>query len=142
MRIWSLHPRYLDGKGLVALWRETLLAKHVLENKTKGYKNHPQLNRFKESKNPVDSINYYLSFVLQEAQSRKYNFDASKIVSSYKKSKLTVTEGQMKYEIQHLLKKLKQRDPVRFKQLRSIRSFDPHPMFRVKEGAIEPWEII
>ena len=40
MRIWSLHPKYLDAKGIVALWRETLLAKHVLEGKTKGYKNH------------------------------------------------------------------------------------------------------
>jgi len=44
MRIWSLHPKYLDSKGMVALWREALLAKQVLLNKTKGYKNHPQLN--------------------------------------------------------------------------------------------------
>lgn len=47
MRIWSLHPKYLDTKGLVALWRETLLAQHVLSGKTKRYKNHPQLARFK-----------------------------------------------------------------------------------------------
>ena len=52
MRIWSLHPKYLDTKGLVALWRETLLAKHVLEGKTKGYRNHPQLDRFKKAQNP------------------------------------------------------------------------------------------
>ncbi|MGH2666461.1 pyrimidine dimer DNA glycosylase/endonuclease V [Flavobacterium sp.] len=67
MRIWSLHPKYLDTKALVALWRETLLAKHVLEGKTKGYKNHPQLNRFKEAKYPIDSINQYLSEVYFEA---------------------------------------------------------------------------
>jgi hypothetical protein len=47
MRIWSIHPKYLDIKGLVALWREALLAKHVLEGRTKGYRNHPQLDRFK-----------------------------------------------------------------------------------------------
>jgi len=46
MRIWSLHPKYLDAKGLVALWRDALLARHVLQGKTTGYKNHPQLNRF------------------------------------------------------------------------------------------------
>src|SRR6185503_10286768 len=98
MRIWSLHPQYLDAKGLVALWRETLLAKHVLENKTKGYKNHPQLIRFKRLKNPVDAINQYLFFVLDEAQLRDYNFDASKVATTFKRSKLTVTKGQMNYE--------------------------------------------
>ena len=103
MRIWSLHPQYLDAKGLVALWRETLLAKHVLQGKTKGYKNHPQLKRFKKTKNPVDSIDHYLSYILLEARSRDYHFDASKIAESFKRSKLTVTKGQMDHEVQHLL---------------------------------------
>ena len=49
MRLWSVHPKYLDSKGLVALWREALLAKQVLEGGTKGYRNHPQLDRFKKS---------------------------------------------------------------------------------------------
>ena len=141
MRIWSLHPKYLDAKGLVALWRETLLAKHVLEGKTKGYKNHPQLNRFKKSKHPLDAINFYLSIVLKEAEARDYHFDAKKI-SSFKRSKLTVTKGQMNYEAKHLLKKLKTRDPKRFKELRSLPSFEPHPLFRIKEGVIESWEIV
>jgi len=140
MRIWSLHPQYLDAKGLVALWRETLLAKHVLENKTKGYKNHPQLNRFKRTKNPVDSINHYLFFVLQEARVRNYKFDAAKIASTFRRSKLTVTKGQLDYEVKHLLNKLIKREPEKFKQLKSTRSFKPHPMFRVKEGGIESWE--
>lgn len=46
MRIWSVHPSLLDAKGLVACWRETLLAQKVLQGLTKGYKNHPQLDRF------------------------------------------------------------------------------------------------
>jgi len=25
MRLWTLHPKYLDARGLVALWREGLL---------------------------------------------------------------------------------------------------------------------
>ena len=79
MRIWSVHPKYLDKKGLVALWRESLLAKHVLEDKTKGYKNHPQLNRFKQHQQPLHAINYYLSIVQEEATKRGYRFNQEKI---------------------------------------------------------------
>ncbi len=67
MRIWSIHPKYLDTKGLVALWRETLLAKNVLTGNTKGYKNHPQLLRFKNTENPLDAINQYLTEIYKEA---------------------------------------------------------------------------
>ena len=74
MRIWSLHPKYLDAKGLVALWRETLLAKNVLEGKTKGYKNHPQLDRFKTAQEPINAINFYLKAVWLEAVARNYSF--------------------------------------------------------------------
>lgn len=142
MRIWSLHPQYLDTRGLVALWRETLLAQHVLENKTKGYKNHPQLTRFKRTKYPVDSINFYLSFILEEARLRNYNFNATKISPTFKRFKLTVTKGQLDYEFRHLLKKLEKRDPQKFKQVNSLRSIQPHPMFRIKAGEIESWEIV
>ena len=38
MRLWSIHPKYLGTKGLVALWREALLAQKVLQGNTKGYK--------------------------------------------------------------------------------------------------------
>ncbi|MFO7790471.1 MAG: pyrimidine dimer DNA glycosylase/endonuclease V, partial [Bacteroidales bacterium] len=78
MRIWSLHPQYLDAKGLVALWRETLLAKHVLEGITKGYKHHPQLMRFRQVEKPADAIHYYLEIVWEEAGKRNYNFDKNK----------------------------------------------------------------
>ena len=78
MRIWSIHPKYLDSKGLVALWREALLAKNVLEGKTKGYRNHPQLLRFKKAINPVESINYYLVGVYEEAVKKGYQFNKEK----------------------------------------------------------------
>jgi len=74
MRIWSIHPKYLDPKGFVALWREALLAKNVLEGKTVGYRNHPQLERFKNSKNPLDAINQYLSNIYDESVDRHFNF--------------------------------------------------------------------
>ena len=142
MRIWSLHPKYLDAKGIVALWRETLLAQHVLEGKTKGYKNHQQLIRFKNSKYPVDAINYYLSLIFAEAESRGYHFSENKFDSNCRKVEITVTKGQMEYEARHLLNKLKTRDPLLYKKYKSMKSFLPHPMFKIVKGEIEEWEII
>jgi hypothetical protein len=142
MRLWSIHPKYLDAKGLVALWREALLAKKVLEGKTKGYKHHPQLQRFKETENPVNSINRYLSEVYYDAAKRNYNFDRRKINWNFSKKSLKVTDGQLEYEVKHLLIKLKKRDMRKFKELRNIIKFSPHPMFRVTKGDIEGWEII
>jgi Pyrimidine dimer DNA glycosylase len=140
MRIWSLHPKYLDSKGLVALWRETLLAKQVLEGKTKGYRNHPQLERFKNSVNPAGCINQYLTSVYKNSLERGYNFNKNKINPDFIPTKLTVTDRQIKFEMKHLLKKLKTRDPERFHRLSHIIKIDAHPLFRIKTGEIEPWE--
>jgi hypothetical protein len=142
MRIWSLHPQYLDAKGLVALWRETLLAKHVLLGKTKGYTNHPQLNRFKEAQRPVDAIDQYLTEVYNEAVHRGYNFDKSKINLSVRKQTISVTTGQVYYERAHLEKKLKLRDPVKLKEIKTLKELSPHPIFKIIKGEIEEWEII
>ncbi|MEI6710744.1 MAG: pyrimidine dimer DNA glycosylase/endonuclease V [bacterium] len=142
MRIWSLHPKYLDTKGLVALWRETLLAKNVLAGNTKGYKNHPQLLRFKNTKNSLDGINQYLSEVFHEATRRNYNFDRKKIDWGFKPTILTVTQGQVEYEKNHLLKKLQTRDLKKFEEIKTSDIFNAHPIFEVVEGGIEEWEIL
>jgi len=142
MRLWSLHPKYLDSKGLVALWREALLAKKVLEQKTKGYKHHPQLVRFKESEAPLAAINQYLQIVCDEASARQYHFDASKIETGYKNpSCIKVTKGQLYYEVEHLLQKLKSRDQQKFKKLHKAKKFQAHPLFKIVNGNIEDWEI-
>jgi hypothetical protein len=141
MRIWSLHPKYLDTKGLVALWREALLAKNVLEGKTKGYKFHPQLNRFRKAPYPVDMINQYLSEVYQEAINRNFHFDKQKINWAFRKSKLPVTTGQINYEAKHLLIKLEKRDYNKYEELKSKSTFDNHPIFLLVDGEIEEWEI-
>ncbi|MFZ0282850.1 MAG: pyrimidine dimer DNA glycosylase/endonuclease V [Bacteroidales bacterium] len=140
MRIWSLHPKYLDTKGFVALWRETLLAKQILEGKTKGYKNHPQLNRFKSSGNAVGYINQYLIAVYENSVKRGYNFDENKISPNFTPAKLTVTKKQIKFEMRHLLNKLETRDPERFRRLSRKIKIDAHPLFRITEGEIETWE--
>lgn len=142
MRIWSIHPQYLDSKGLVALWRETLLAKNVLEDKTKGYKNHPQLTRFKNLERPVDGINQYLLEVYDEATRRGYHFNKEKINLNFKPSTITVTDKQLEYEFNHLLKKLKIRDTNQFNKVAEERNIQSAIMFDIIEGEIEDWEII
>jgi hypothetical protein len=142
MRIWSLHPKYLDAKGLVALWRETLLAKHVLEGKTKGYTNHPQLLRFKEMKKPVEAVHQYLSVVHEEAGRRGYNFDRTKFNPEHKKVTMNVTTRQVAYETSHLLKKLEVRDDKKYKEVRRNKTLEPHPMFKVVPGNIAEWEVV
>ena len=79
MRLWSLHPRYLDVKGLLAAWREGLLAQKVLEGLTKGYTHHPQLDRFRAAADPLSAISRYLSAIADEADARAYRFDRLKI---------------------------------------------------------------
>lgn len=142
MRIWSIHPKYLDAKGLLAVWRETLLAKHVLEGKTRGYKNHPQLSGFKQMAHPLHAINHYLSEIYKEAVSRNYQFDENKIDKTFQPVKMTVTKGQLEYEMNHLLKKLKLRDVNRFKQFQHLKIVEPVSFFKVKDGAVEDWEIL
>ena len=140
MRLWSIHPQYLDSKGLVALWREGLLAQACLAGKTKGYTNHPQLDRFKKIADPLSAVGSYLQEVVKEASSRNYNFDSSKIIESLFPDKIPVTTGQLNYEWQHFLRKVQVRDPLLHKSLESLKQPSPHPIFFQIGGNIEPWE--
>ena len=139
MRLWSLHPSLLDRMGLLALWREGLLAQKVLLGKTTGYRFHPQLKRFQESQNPVAAISTYLWAVVDEARVRGYTFDASKIAMRRRVILITITRGQLEFEREHLRKKLRLRDQRRASVLSAAR-LRPHPMLRVVAGDIEPWE--
>ncbi len=111
MRLWSIHFGYLDTNGLSGLWREALLAKKVLEGNTVGYKNHPQLRRFKDSVQPLAAINTYLWHVLEEAQTRRYTFNPAKIDANWVDAnlRLTVNIGQLAYEAALLKRKLANR---------------------------------
>jgi len=142
MRLWSIHPQYLDSKGLVALWREGLLAQNVLLGKTKGYKNHPQLIRFKNTDSPSSAIGKYLTVVADEADRRSYNFDRNKIVELTFKNRILVANGQMNYEFKHLLNKLKLRDQDLYEKFKNLKKINPHPLFDVVTGEVEPWEIL
>lgn len=139
MRLWSLHPKYLDAPGLTALWREALLARHVLRGRTRGYRHHPQLARFRAAGRPIAAINTYLAAVQQEAARRGYRFDPRKIGAARTSERVPVARGQVAYEWAHLRRKLAARDPEWLRSLpREWR--DPHPLFRVVPGPMEPWE--
>jgi hypothetical protein len=140
MRLWSLHPKYLDTQGLVALWRESLLAQAVLRGETRGYRNHPQLDRFKAHAAPLDAIAQYLKGIHDEAMHRGYAFDRRKIKSVRKPVVLAVSSGQLVYEWSHLLAKLKVRNPALYKAWRRIEAPAPHSIFVVRAGEVEPWE--
>jgi Pyrimidine dimer DNA glycosylase len=142
MRLWSLHPRYLDARGLTALWREALLAQAVLRGQTRGYKHHPQLQRFVASSAPRAAIARYLRAVQEEALRRGYRFDVSKIGRTRPIEPLPVTRGQLHYELQHLSRKLRIRAPARLADLPAKDVVQPHPMFRVVRGAIAAWEVV
>jgi hypothetical protein len=142
MRLWSLHPKYLDRQGLLACWRESLLAQKVILGKTRGYKNHPQLIRFQSCQDPVAGIGTYLEYIAGEAERRGYSFNRTKIIASRKISKILVTSGQVLYEWGHLQAKLTRRDPLWLGQFFNIVMPDIHPLFEVAIGSVEPWEKI
>ena len=140
MRLWTLHPKYLDARGLVALWREALLAQKVLRGATRGYKHHPQLRRFARLKDPPAALAGYLAAVHAEAVRRGYVFDAAKIGAPRSRGKLKETRGQLLYEWRHLRRKLKQRDPQRRRDLATLKTPAPHPLFKIVSGAVRDWE--
>jgi hypothetical protein len=138
MRLWSLHPRYLDAQGLVALWREALLAQAVLRGETRGYRQHPQLERFRAS--PRVSMTAYLGAIHAEAGARGYAFDRAKFGVPRRCAPIVVAAGQLEYEWRHLMRKLAVRNPALRRKWSAVRAPDCHPLFVVRPGGIEAWE--
>jgi len=142
MRLWSLHPKYLDAKGLVALWREALLAQAVLRGETKGYRHHPQLERFRTSRAPLSAIATYLLTIHKDAMRRGFKFNKTKIGAGRIDGSIPVTEGQLIYELNHLRKKLALRDKQSSARLKSVKCPDAHPLFKKIPGSVHTWERI
>jgi hypothetical protein len=140
VRLWTLHPKYLDAQGLVAVWREALLARAVLRGRTAGYRQHPQLRRFRTCASPCSAANRYLSVVYAEARSRGYKFDRSKLGRNRSVSRIRVTAGQVRYEWNWLLKKLRLRSPALYRAHLRVSAPEVHPLFLVVPGPIAEWE--
>lgn len=141
MRIWSLHPRYLDRQGLLACWRETLLAQAALAGRTKGYTAHPQLTRWRATQDPEGAVAAYLSRIADEADTRGYRFDRERITAPLHASVIPVTTGQLAYEWEHLRRKLLDRSPDWLTGLGDITQPEPHPVLHEVPGEIEEWEV-
>lgn len=161
MRMWSLDPRLLDRQGLVAAWRESLLAQAVLAGNTKGYTNHPQLERFKVTSDPLGYVGAYLHGIADDADRRSYNFNRSRLLLAHSDAmslmatnpKIRVTSGQIDFEFEHLLRKLAVRNPEEVAYVEAQHSAflgDPlgigaavvHPLFEVVIGEVASWEKI
>jgi len=140
MRLWTIHPQYLDPQGLVALWREALLARAVLRGQTRGYRHHPQLDRFRAQAWPRRAISAYLAVVHSEAAARGYAFDKHKIGPLRSVHSISTTTEQVLYEWQHLLAKLSVRNPALHRRWRTVRVPRCHPLFVPVPGLVEPWE--
>ena len=140
IRLWTLHPQYLDPKGLVAAWREALLAQKVLAGATRGYRNHPQLIRFQAQPDSLAAIAAFLTGLAEEANRRGYHFNVSKILHRATKERISETRGQLLFEWKHLQKKLHVRAPLAARKLRKIAVPKPHPLFSVIPGNTRSWE--
>jgi hypothetical protein len=140
MRLWSVHPRYLDRQGLTACWREALLAQAVIERTSGGYSNHPQLQRFRATDDPLGAVGAYLRGVAAEADARGYRFAKDKILRVGDVGHIPLTRGQLDYEWKYLLEKLALRSPDLHKVFTGIEIPDPHPLFAVVDGDIASWE--
>ncbi|HET7599787.1 MAG TPA: pyrimidine dimer DNA glycosylase/endonuclease V [Gemmatimonadales bacterium] len=140
MRLWTVHPKYLDAAGLVALWREALLARAVLRGTTRGYRHHPQLARFRAQPDPVACLDRYLAGVFVEARRRGYRFDPAKFARAPTVRRIPETSGQLAAEWAHLLRKLGRRDAERYGRLAAVVHPAAHPLFRIVPGPARDWD--
>lgn len=140
MRLWSIHPKYLDRQGLGALWREGLLAQAVLRNRTVGYQAHPQLQRFRDSGRPLGLISAYLHAVWREARRRGYHYDLRRIAGRPAPGRVPASRGQLQWEWAHLRRKLQARSPEVFARWAPVVIPDSHPVFRAVPGGVADWE--
>lgn len=129
MRLWSIHPSYLDQKGLCGQWREAVMAKNALEDESHNYHNHPQMARF----TTPAQIHIYLKHLYFESQKRGYQFNESLF---NEKANITdrwiiqVSREQIKYEFGHLADKLEDRSSAKHHN-KLMESVIPklHPLF-------------
>ena len=139
MRLWSVHPSVLDRTGLVACWREALLAQRVLAGGTRGYTRHPQLERFRATPDPLDAIGHYLEALRAEASARGYSFDGTRVLrTDAANPAIPVTAGQLAFELEHLRAKVTVREPAWLPRVPEVAFAAPSLV--VIPGGIEPWE--
>jgi hypothetical protein len=123
----------------------------VLAGRTKGYRSHPQLRRFRETPEPLAAVGAYLAGVADEAQARGYRYDRGLIncapAPGVWDRRIDVSTGQLEYEWAHLVAKLAARSPDWLAALSTeaptaTAVCTPHPLFHVVEGPVAEWEVV
>lgn len=133
MCLWSIHPKYLDKLGLIALWREGLLAQKALSVPSTQYIRHSELERFKNNENPLKAIGSYLCYVAAEGAKRGYNFTHERIVyPNFDDYLIIINDDTLNLEVKNLKNKLKLRDKTKFKELTEMSKIESNPAFYLK----------
>lgn len=164
MRLWTIHPTFLDNEGLHGLWREGLLAQKIIEDPTHGRSNNPQIARFRNHVSPISILGAYLWTVGHEGMERGFKYNVARIEDppmlgsimvpkgSSGDPRIPVTEEQIRFEFDHLFSKLEERDPVSLEKIlnysvqstikyrEDFRLKAINPAFRIVVGPIESWE--
>lgn len=150
-RLWSLHPGYLDQKGLGACWKEAKGAQTSLMNPDAGGQQHSALIRFRAHHDPVGAIGAYMrSLWVEAALRRNYRYNYKLIAQPNPPSEvyetnfaMPVTKGQVQYEAEFLREKINKRDGLPRLYLPSPNTLEAirlHPLFYMVEGDVEDWE--
>ena len=132
-------PRYPGPACFVA---RGLTSPRGTTPQTRGYRHHPQLQRFQAHASPRFAINAYLAAIHSEATARGYAFDKRKIGPVRSVDSISATTGQIAYEWQHLMAKLAVRNQALRRHWRKVRKPLCHPLFKPVPGAVEQWERI
>lgn len=141
MRIWSVHPKHLDRQGLAACWREALLAQAVLAGRTRGYRAHPQLERFRDHADTLGAVGWYLHGIADEADARGYRYDRERIDRQPTPvPAIAVTDGQLDREWWWLRSKLAARSPETLARWADVCRPEPHRSFELVDGPVASWE--
>jgi hypothetical protein len=86
-------------------------------------------------------IGMFLLDIYDEASRRGYSFDRTKILRSDScGQKISVGDGQVRYEFALLLSKLERRDRVKYAEISMTEDIRLNSVFTLGRGGIEPWE--
>lgn len=143
MRIWSLHPKYLDKKELIDSWNDGLRTIGILTRNHQGSIFRPELSRFRSQSEPIIAVEKYLLSIANEAKRRGYMVDIRKLPSIpvVVSHKIPVSSGQIEYEWRQLMHVLAGRSPGFLRRIEYSPSHDINPIFYKRPGHdIETWE--
>ena len=133
MNLWSFHPKYLDEKGLRAVWQDALFAQNVLSGRIKDHrKYYPQLMKFNNYFEPLAAIGAYLGFIYDDGVERGIIFQEHKIMHRSKRENIfQVDRERLEDEFEQYKRKMQTVSMLQTAKLRQVSKVEPHPIFEV-----------